>query len=419
MKSTKLIKKLIPLIVLALGIFAWYFITSNPPQQRRGGPPEVAKISVSVTRLEPQNFSVDVASYGVVRPRTQSTLSSQVGGQIVEISEAFRDGGFFEQGDVLVRIDDRDLKAAVQSASATLEQAKQALQEEVARGQQALEDWQTLGTAGEPSALVLRKPQRAAAEANVAAAEAALATAQLDLERTQVVAPYSGRVREQLVDVGQVVNTNTQLATIFATDLVEVRLPIKNADLRYIDLPEQYRSGEVKAGAKVTFHSDLFDAQQWQGQLVRTESAIDEKAQQLYVVGQIDDPYGAEYQDQQSIKIGQYVKATIRGKQIADALVIPNSAIYQGTYVYIEVDGKLMRRDIQVAWQSSDQSIVKSGLNAGDNLVLTPLGQVSSGTPVQVMGAAGKPADDQREKGQRSGNRPPRASQGDRGGDKS
>ncbi|MGQ8366840.1 efflux RND transporter periplasmic adaptor subunit [Glaciecola sp. 1036] len=384
MKLSPFIKKLLPVLVLVLAGLSWFLITNNPPTQARGAPPKVARINVDIEPIEVKPFSIDVASYGVVRPRTQSTLSSQVSGQILSVSDNFREGGFFDKGEVLVLIDDRDLKATVQSASAALELAKQALIEEMARGEQAVEDWKRLGGNEEPNALVLRQPQLATAKADVAAAEANLATAKLNLERAQVIAPYQGRIREQFVDIGQVVSNSSELASIFATDLVEVRLPIKNSDLQFINLPEQYANGQSNLGAKVVFSSNLFESQRWHGKLVRTESAIDENAQQLYVVAQIADPYGADYMDQQSIKIGQYVKASIQGKTISDAIVIPNSTIYQGTYVYIENDGFLQRKDIKVAWQSSDESIISSGLSSGDNLVLTPLGQVSSGTPVTV-----------------------------------
>jgi hypothetical protein len=193
------------------------------------------------------------------------------------------------------------------------------------------------------------------------------------------------------------------LATIYAIDSVEIRLPIKNKDLPFIDLPEQFRDGMKNAnGSTVEFSSDLVGMQKWQGQVARTEGAIDENAQQLYVVAQINDPYKATAQNQYPIKIGQYIKAQISGKLVADVLVIPNSAIYQGTYVYIVDQGVLQRKNIRLAWQNATQAIIADGLNMGDKLVLTPLGQVSSGTAVKVIGEADK------EGSQPTGKRPSR-----------
>ena len=367
------------------------FIKGNPPKASRFSAPPKAKINVAVKPLQLIDYPVEIDSFGTVKPRTQSMLVAQVSGLIIDINEQFREGGFFEKGDMLLQLDDRDLKAEVKSAQANLLNAEQNLLEEQARGRQALTDWQRLGNESEPSILVLRKPQLAAAQAQVLSAQAQLEKAQLNLERTKIKAPYAGRVLNRSVDLGQVVSNNMQLATIYATDSVEIRLPIKNKDLPFINLPEQYRDGaKNQRGSAVNFTSDLIGEQQWQGQLIRTEGAIDESAQQLYVVAKINDPYKSTSDNQYPVKIGQYVKAKINGKVASQVLVIPNSAIYQGSYVYVVENGTLQRKNIALAWQNALQGIVSKGLEAGSQLVLTPLGQVSSGTPVQIMDATPK-----------------------------
>ena len=360
----------------------------NPPEARRGGPSPVAQMTVEVYEVAPRQYQVQLDSFGVVKPRTESVLVSQASGQINHINPNFRDGGFFEQGDVLLTLDDRDHKADVKVAQANLLEAKQRLAEEAARGIQAEADWQRLGKGGQPNDLVLRKPQLEAAKANVLSAEAQLEKAQLNLERTRVLAPYAGRILTKHVDVGQVVSNNAQLADIFAVDYVEIRLPVNNQDLALISLPEEYRFNEQAQynQNQVLFTSDIDDSYQWLGQVVRTEGAIDESSQQLYIVAQIDDPYGEANADK-PIKIGQYVNASITGKQLNGVIVIDNKAIYQGSYVYVVVDGVLMRRDVQIAWKNQQDAIISSGLETNDKLVLTPLGQVSSGTPVTVSGS--------------------------------
>lgn len=384
-------KIIVPAAIIIATLFLVMFIKGNPPTASRFSAPPKAKINVAVKPLQLIDYPVEIDSFGTVKPRTQSMLVAQVSGQIIDINEQFREGGFFAKDDVLLQLDDRDLKAEVKSAQANLLNAEQSLLEEQARGRQALTDWQRLGNESEPSILVLRKPQLAAAQAQVLSAQAQLEKAQLNLERTKIKAPYAGRVLNRSVDLGQVVSNNMQLATIYATDSVEIRLPIKNKDLPFINLPEQYRDGaKNQRGSAVNFTSDLIGEQQWQGQLIRTEGAIDESAQQLHVVAKINDPYKSTSDNQYPVKIGQYVKAKINGKVASQVLVIPNSAIYQGSYVYVVENGTLQRKNIALAWQNAQQGIVKKGLEAGSQLVLTPLGQVSSGTPVQVMGATPK-----------------------------
>lgn len=389
--NTKTAKIIIPAAVVVTALLIVFFIKSNPPEARRFSSAPKAAISVSVLELVPQSYQVMIDSYGTVKPRTQSLLVAQASGQIIEVSDEFREGGFFEKGDVLLKLDDRDHQAEVKSAQANLLTAEQSLLEEKARGQQALTDWKRLGGSSQASSLVLREPQLAAAQAQVLSAQAALEKAELDLERTKVTAPYAGRILSRSVDLGQVVSNNTQLATIYAIDSVEIRLPIKNKDLSFVNLPEQYRDGaKNQAGSLVKFSSDLVGEQTWQGQLARTEGAIDENAQQLYVVAKIDDPYKSTASNQYPIKIGQYIKAQIAGKTVQNALIIPNSTIYQGTYVYVVEGDVLKRKDVTFAWQNANQAMIKTGLKANDKLVVTPLGQVSSGTKVSILGAQPK-----------------------------
>ena len=389
--KTKTAKIIIPAAVVVTALLIVFFIKSNPPEARRFSSAPKAAISVSVLELVPQSYQVMIDSYGTVKPRTQSLLVAQASGQIIEVSDEFREGGFFEKGDVLLKLDDRDHQAEVKSAQANLLTAEQSLLEEKARGQQALTDWKRLGGSSQASSLVLREPQLAAAQAQVLSAQAALEKAELDLERTKVTAPYAGRILSRSVDLGQVVSNNTQLATIYAIDSVEIRLPIKNKDLSFVNLPEQYRDGaKNQAGSLVKFSSDLVGEQTWQGQLARTEGAIDENAQQLYVVAKIDDPYKSTASNQYPIKIGQYIKAQIAGKTVQNALIIPNSTIYQGTYVYVVEGNVLKRKDVTFAWQNANEAMIKTGLKANDKLVVTPLGQVSSGTKVSILGAQPK-----------------------------
>jgi RND family efflux transporter MFP subunit len=376
-------KVIAPLVILAALVAAGVLILGNPPSSQRQGPPTGPQTVVEVMAVQPQRYEILINSYGTVQPRTQSVLVAQVSGQVVDIKANFRPGGFFQQGETLLTIDPRDYEADVQIAEASLMDALQAEAQERARAEQALTDWQRLGDGGEPpSDLVLRKPQLQAAQARVSSARSALTKAKLDLERTAITAPFSGRVLRQMVDVGQVVNPGNELGEVYATDYIEVRLPIRNADLAFMDLPE----GEQGPHPEVVIHSDLGARLDWRGQIIRTEGAIDEVARQLHVVAQINDPFGMSTKVGRPLKIGEYVTAEIAGKTLPDVIVVPNNTIYQNSYVYLVEEGLLQRRAVEIAWQNGAESIVSSGLTAGAELVTTPLGQVTSGTRVRIAG---------------------------------
>lgn len=384
-------QKLIPLGIFGAMLLVALLIRMHPPETEQRIAFTGPQMVVETQTVENRDYQVLLQSYGTVQPRTRSMLIAQVGGQIVSVNENVRNGGFFEQGDVLGQIDPRDYEADVRIAEASLADAKQALAEAQARTQQAREDWARLGNSGDAPELVLRIPQLEAAKARVQSSESALQKATLDLERTKIVAPFAGRVLRKLVDLGQVVSPNTQLAEIYATDVVEVRLPLRNRDLEFIRLPESYRYTDTGEDAEtaVTIHSDLIRSEEWPAKLVRTEGAIDESARQLHVIAQIDDPFGRANENRSPLKIGQYVTAEIAGEALHDVLVIPNNTIYQGSYVYVVEDGLLQRKDITIAWQNDDDAIIETGLEHGDELVITPLGQVTSGLRVQVAGRKG------------------------------
>lgn len=371
---------IVPLIIAAILGSLWYF---QPKADRRFKPP-VTRINVEVKPLELENITTQIRSYGVVEPRVNSRVVAQVSGRVVFMAEEFRDGGFFNRGEKLLGLDKADYEIELQIAKANLVEARVALQEQIVLADQAKEDWQRLGNEGEPPPLVLREPQVKAAEAGVASAKASLWRAELNLSRCDIVAPFDGRVLNNSVDLGQVVSSNSVLAEIYATDAIEIRLPIKNSELGLIELPEAKGEGLPAKQPDVEILSDLATRETWQGKIVRTSGSIDETSRQLYVVARIEDPFGENSRGRFPLKIGQYVTANIRGREIENVLVVPNRSIYQGRFVYALEDEAVYRREIEIFWQNEEFALVNSGLEAGEILVLTPLGQVNSGTLVTV-----------------------------------
>ena len=382
----KYVKIIFPIGIIGLLLGLAIIIRSNPPERPKRFAPADRAMVVTTMPVQFQSYVIQLESYGSVQPRTQTTLTAQVSGQIVYVNPNIRDGGFFNKDDVLVSIDPRDYEANVRIAQAGLMDAHQTLADAAARSEQAREDWGMLGNEGEPPELVLRLPQLEAARAGIISAEATLQKAALALERTNIVAPFAGRVLQQNADIGQVVSSNSEIASIYATDYVEIRLPIRNSDLEYIDLPEIYRdAASPDTGSDVRIVSDLIGRTVWNARLVRTEGAIDQSARQLHVIAQINDPFSKSVDGRPQLKIGQYVTAKLSGHTLLDVLVIPNAAIYQGSYVYVVEEGVLQRRGVEIAWQNDHDAIIGRGLSNGDVLVTTPLGQVTSGVRVSTV----------------------------------
>ena len=219
-------------------VAAWALINSRPEIATASVAPPALLVDVVQAKRNPVTFSVQ--SQGSVAPRTQTTLVAEASDQIVEVSPAFVSGGFFRKDDVLVRIDPRNYESVVKRARAAVARAETQLATETATASYAKEDYARLQrlnpNTAPPSALALRKPQLSAAMAELQSAQADLEKAEGDLDRTVIRAPYDGLVRQKIADVGQYVNVGSQLATTFAIDIAEVRLPITQNDLQYLDL---------------------------------------------------------------------------------------------------------------------------------------------------------------------------------------
>lgn len=382
---------MLPVVIAAIfSLASGWFATHSPDSKRRPNP-KVSQLSVETQVITPAPFAVKVASFGSVKPRIEGELVSQVAGKVTFISDSFRDGGYFQQNQLLLKIDPSEYELQVRIAESELNTAKQALIEEKARADVAKLEWERSGKrSSSASALALRKPQLETAKAAIHSAEARLEMARLNLSRTQIRAPYRGRIRKKHVEIGQVVASGSKLAELFATDYMEIRLPIKNKDLPFLDLPEN--ASQQDNLATVRFFSDLLQKNQsWEGKLIRTESAIDDATQQLHVIAQIGDPYKNINSKNPPLKIGEYLTARIDGRTIENAIVIPNKSIYQGSYVYLVKDNTVQRHDISILWQDDQQTLVGSGLAMNDELVITPIGQVISGTAVDVTARNGVP----------------------------
>lgn len=381
----------LPLLVLGLaGSYYRHLINTKPEPPQHEVPPVITP--VEATRLKPQTYQVMLESRGTVQPRTNTTLIPEVAGTIIEISPSFQEGGFFEKGDLLLKIDPLNYETAITVTKAALAQAETVIEEEKARAVQAVENWKRLGKTGKPGDLVLRKPQLAEANARVAAARADLIRAERDLKRTEIRAPYAGRVLTQEVDVGQYVSPGTTLGTCYAVDYVEIRLPLTNRQLAFIKLPESFRNESSdkpkKPLSEVTLTGSIgAQTAEWKGKIVRVEGAIDERSRQLFVVAHVDDPYKKNAADRPPLKIGLFVHASIKADQLDDVFILPRKAVRAGNEVIlIDEENRIHRQFTQPIWSDENSVIIPANkdddLEAGEIICLTPIAFPADGALV-------------------------------------
>ncbi|MCA8837149.1 MAG: efflux RND transporter periplasmic adaptor subunit [Proteobacteria bacterium] len=367
----------------ALFIIAVLFIFASE-QPKIAVEPTV--ISAQLHTIEAQDYRVQIQSFGRVQPHVNSRLVAQVSGRIVKISPNFRPGGHFHAGEKLLWIEDDDYRHSVTVARSQLVRARSELIQEQAMHAQAQRDWQRLGGAQMASALTLREPQIERARSESTAMEARLAMAELNLKRTVISAPFSGRLRVQMADVGQVVAPGTVLAEIYDDDKLEVRLPILFRDMPFV--PVAADAAQPKGASEATEQTEPSRVSlspagrpdiQWSGRIVRAEAGIEQSSYQQYLVARIvpsdslDPPI-----------VGQYVDSIIDGTVVRGAVVIPAGALYKDSYVWlVNTDDRLEKRSVQVLWRNDSSVVVKSGLRAGETIALTRLSHLLEGTPVR------------------------------------
>lgn len=376
-------KAVYPIAVLLAGLGLSLAIAFNkPPSQAQTYSPR--PVTVRVTTVKAGSEYLSISSQGTVQPRVQSELIPEVFGRVTWMSPALVDGGAFSAGEVLLRIDDADYLTALQRSKAALERADV----ELSYARDELKRLQQLSRKNLASQSQLDSARRSSrvAEANFLDSQAAFEQAQRDLERTELQAPFDGLVRSEQVDLGQFVSRGQTVATIYAVDYVEVRLPIAADQLNYLGLPVSTR-GQIPAAQRppVTISADFGKTRLlWEGEMVRTEAEIDERSRMLYGVTQLQ----LESPDLPTIPVGLFVQADIRGRKVDSIIRLPRSALRDSNQVLVvDDDNRLQFRRVTILRLEHDDILVESGLVDGERVCVSPLQTVVEGMAVIPVSA--------------------------------
>lgn len=359
------------------------FMASMRPQIQPK-PVELTPPAVFYQIASPHAVTLDVRTQGEVRPRTDINLTAQVAGRIVRTSPAFVDGGAFNEGDLLIKIEDADYQVALAGARARVAQAEEALRREEAESALARRDYEDLGRAEDPTELALRLPQLAQARANFEAAQAEQRVAKLNLDRTEIRAPFKGRVRTRLVGVGQYVGPGAQLGGVFSTDVADIRLPLTDGDLAKLGLPISFVETADNPGPTAQLSAVVAGRMhEWRGRVARTDGAIDPTTRQISAIAVVEDPYGAGADDGMPLAMGLFVDAVIEGRPFDNAIVLPRSALYGRDMVYVILpDDTLDARTVEVVSADRDTVTIVGGVRGGERIATSPLRGATEGGKV-------------------------------------
>jgi RND family efflux transporter MFP subunit len=424
------LKVLLPIAILSLGVAVVVLMFVMREEIAPRQPPVITPI-VRTVLAEPTTLQLRVKAHGTVVPRRESDLVPQVSGAVVWVSPELVPGGFFESDQPLVRIDQADYEVALEGARASVARAES----EYARAKKERARQRRLGSVASQSNIDDADNGYRVAAASRRSARSTLERAERDLARTELGAPYAGRVRSEQVDVGQFASRGVPLAKLYAVDYAEVRLPLPDRDLAYLDLvlarrnrvtePEPAPARELESIALLdewTGDSDLneefevargsqpeptaddrgpvvvlraeFAGQHhaWRGHIVRTEGELDPKSRMVQVVARVEDPYGAEEGDERPpLAVGLFVEAEIEGRIVENVFVLPRAALRrdrtgEGAHRVLVVDQELRLRfrDVDLLRTEHGRVIVSDGLQPGERVCISPLRAVTDGMRVRI-----------------------------------
>ena len=371
---------IIPGAILIVFIFGAATLMATAPVLEPSAPVPVPT-TIRVQTVEPEAVQLKVHSQGTVRPSTESQLIPEVTGRVVWMSPKLVAGGYFDAGEVLVRVDAVDYQNTADRAQATLVRAK-------AEQQHASFEYQRLKSLAErklTSRSQLENALRAMRVADAATKDAQVNfdQSQQNLERTRIRAPFTGLVRSENVDIGQFISRGASIATLYASDLVEVRLPIADRQLAFLNLPPTLR-GELPEELQphVTLRTEYAGQElSWEGKIVRTEAEIDVSSRMVQLVARVPNR-----PDQAPLSVGLFVEAEIEGLSAENIVVLPRSALRNNDQVLvINEEDKVQFRDIDTLRLYQDNVLIRAGLEAGERVCVSPLQTAIEGMTVNPV----------------------------------
>ena len=378
-----MIKKLKPLFIL-LGAFAlsyllWFLGQVQPDPVEELPPPDVI-----IEILTPKDFQVQISSNGTTTPLTQTVLTAEVGGEVIYRSKKFAEGASVIEGEILAKIDDTDLQLQYKNALLQLANAEVQYSLQLAEAEVAKKAWDKIGD-GVASDLTLKKPQLKQAEAFLEVAKAQVSSAAKKLNKTEIIAPYAGRIQNVNIDLGTTIIPGQPVGAMYTSSEIEITLAVKDNDLQFLSIPMDGRKLNPSEQASVVIESFYKGkTQSWKGKLERVDGVIDPVTRMINLIAVFKNDFIES--DKPNLPIGLFVEAKIDGITLKNIFEIPINSISEDNEVYIvNKDNQLELRELTILKKYSEFVIIKDGLKAGERIVTSKLSTASNGIKVNPV----------------------------------
>lgn len=374
---------------IAIAIFTGLYLTR--PNPKRTEERREATL-VEVTHVSPARHELSLEAYGRVVPAREVAVIPEVGGRVVFVDDRLMPGAHFKKGEVLLRVDPRNYRAALQQQSAAVQQAE--VEREMERGRRvvAQQEWELFGQAGdaegagEPSrARALREPQLRSAEVAVQAAVSGLTKARLDLGRTAIRAPFDVMVLSESVDLGQVVGAGTTLANLVGTEAFWVEVSVPVWALPRIRIPTAGGGDSAAPAGSATIHLETpTSSREIQGTLRRLLGDLDPAGRLARVLVEIPDPLSMDEENSPPLLLGSYVRVDIAAGTSAPLFRIPRRSLRESSNVWLMDDmDRLENRQVTVVWREKE-SVLVSGLDESSRVITSRIPTAVNGLALRL-----------------------------------
>ena len=373
------LKVALPIALIAAGAAAAYVITSTGPVAERSERPRVPRL-VTVLSAQPASQGPKITAWGEVVASRSLLLRPEVPGRVVERHPALKSGAIIPAGDMVLRIDDQDLRLALRRAEADIREIEARIAIERGQAQIGQRELNRLNRnlTAEQRALVLREPQMAQLEAELAAAEAEREQAQLMLDRALMTAPFDAIVLSEQVEVGTMLPQGSEAAELVAADSFSLSLAIPTASIGWVE-----PGATVELTKRGVWGSDATR----EGQIDRITPRLTETGRMAEIVVTIDDPLARQPRNQgkPQVLIGAFVSAEITGRALPGAVRLDRRYLRDGDTVWIATpDDTLEVRKVSIVWRGPEEVLIASGLAAGERIITSPLRTHADGMKIRL-----------------------------------
>jgi RND family efflux transporter MFP subunit len=389
-KTSKILKVVLPLLVIGLALLAaqalMFFGPAVPKTTR-----EVKPTFVEVLTARVQDEQTVILAYGTVQVHQRLTVQPEIGGRVVKLNPRLVIGETLNKGATLLQIDPRDYQVAVNDQRASLAKAEFDLKVELGNQAVARREWNLLNpAAGEVNALrrqlALRRPHLKEKRIALAAARSRLRKAQLDLQRTVLRTPFNALVLNESVEIGQLINMQSTVATLIGTDEFRVQVSVPIQQLEWIAFPD---TGHPQGSpVRVIRERGNGEPVVRQGTVVELLGDVTENGRMAQVLVSISDPLELKNpaQGRRPLLLGEYVRVEIEGPVLNDVIVLPRAAIREGTRVWVKnAENQLEVRPVEVLLSRKETVLVNQGLRDGEAIITSQVPAAIPGLPLQTV----------------------------------